>query len=144
MPDPLSVIGSVGALCNIIDVVGKTISTINQLHSQWKDADLTFLSLATQLVALRAALQKIEEWTDNDVQDFHHQLIMDLDLSVSCCKLLVAKLDTFFCEIDGTTNHKLDLCQKAKTVFGARGMDGVQSLIERQTNALALLLTACT
>jgi hypothetical protein len=143
MPDPLCVIGSMGALCNIIDIVGKTISTINKLRLRWKDADLVFLCLATQLVALRAALQQIEDWTDNDVEDFHHQLIIDLDAAISCCRLLVDKLDTFFCEIDWTTNQELGMHQKAKTVFGASGMDGVQKLIDSQTNALTLLLSAC-
>ncbi len=71
-------IGTVGAIAKIIDVVSKTIGIIRELQNEWKEADLTFLSLAAQLTAFRAALAKIQEWTDNDLGDSHHQLVMDL------------------------------------------------------------------
>lgn len=143
MADPISVIGSVGAICNIIDVVGKAIVTINELQGKWRDADLTFISLTSQLTALRAALAKIQDWMDSDLQDVHHQLVMDLDVSLSCCKLLVGKIDTFLSELDHTTDTTMDFTSKAKLIFGNYNMEDVQKLIERQTTALNLLLTAC-
>lgn len=42
MADPISIIGTVGALANIIDAVNKAIGTISELRNQWKEADLTF------------------------------------------------------------------------------------------------------
>jgi hypothetical protein len=61
MADPVSVIGTAGALVNVIQIVGQIIVAIRDLQSDWSDTDLTFLSLASQLSALRLALTKIEE-----------------------------------------------------------------------------------
>lgn len=97
MADPITIIGTVGALANIVDLVSKTIKSMRDLQGRWKQADLTFLSLAAQLTALRAALQKIQQWSVGELAgDPDYQLIMDLDVSISCCRLLIGKFDEFF------------------------------------------------
>jgi hypothetical protein len=143
MADPISIIGTFGAVANIIDVVGKTISTIRELRDEWKEADLTFLSLAAQLTALKAALTKIKEWTDNELGESHHQLVMDLDVSMSCCRMLIGKINILLSKLHQTADETLDFSSKVKLVFGSKTIDDVQKLIEQQTSALTLLLTAC-
>lgn len=143
MADPISIIGAVGAIASIIDVVGKSIKCINDLRDHWKEADLTFLSLVSQLTALRMALVKIQEWVDNCQDDPHHQLVMDLSNSISYCQLLVTKLDVLICQLSETSKGPLELSSKVKLVFGSRDVEYVQKLIERQTGVLTLLLTAC-
>ena len=143
MADPISIIGTFGAVANIIEVVSKTISTIREIRDEWNEADLTFLSLAAQLTALKAALTKIKEWTDNEFGDPHHQLVMDLDVSMSCCRMLIGKIDILLSELHQTANKTLDFSSKVKLVFGSKTIDDVQKLIEQQTSALTLLLTVC-
>jgi hypothetical protein len=143
MADPVSIIGTAGAVANTIDVLGKTISTIRELRNEWKEADITFLSLVAQLTALRASLTKTKEWTDTDPADLHYQLVMDLDVIISCCRMLIGKIDTRLSELQQTVNEKLDFSSKVKLVFGSKSMDDLQKLIEQQTSALTLLLTAC-
>lgn len=134
----------VGAVSNIIDLVSKTINSIRDLRGRWKEADLAFLSLAAQLTALRAALTKIQEWSNNELSgDLDYQLIMDLDVSMSCCRLLVGKFDDFFFKLDQTTDEPFDFAGKVKFVFGTRELENVQKMVERQIGALTLLLTAC-
>jgi hypothetical protein len=143
MADPISIIGAVGAIASIIDVVGKSIKCINDLRDHWKEADLTFLSLVSQLTALRLALVKIQEWVDNSQEDAHHQLVMDLNSCISYCQLLVSKLDILVGQLNETTQGPLELSSKVKLLFGSRDVEHVQKLIERQTGVLTLLLTAC-
>lgn len=143
MTDPFTIIGSVSALCNIVDGISRAITTIGILHDRWKNSDIYFLSLASQLVSLRAALCRIQEWMDTDTQSVHHQLTMDLDVSIACCKLLVDSLDLLMDQIDRSTDQPLDVFAKLKLVFGTGGIDELQKHIERQTNALNLLLSAC-
>ena len=143
MADAISIIGTVGAVANIIDVVDKTISTFCDLQNKWKEADLTFLSLVAQLTALRAALTKIKQWADNDLGDPHYQLVMDLDISMSCCRMLIGKIDVLLSELHQTADETLDFSSKVKLVFRSKNIDDVQKLIEQQTSALTLLLTAC-
>jgi len=145
MVDPISLIGTAGSVANIIDVVAKTIDTIRELANEYKDADLRFFSLVSQLTALRAAFDKILEWMgmDMDPGDPHHQLIMDLDLSMTCCRMLVGKIDDMLAELRQEDDGKLDFASKVKLVFGSKNINGIQKLIEQQTGALTLLLTAC-
>jgi len=143
MAEAIAVIGTAGSVANVIDVLSNTIATIRELRNEWKEADLTFLCLVSQLAALRAALTKIKEWADVDIPDLHHQLVMDLDTSMSCCRILISKIEGRISELHQTPDEKLDFSSKMKIVFGSKGMDDLQKSIERQTNALTLLLVAC-
>lgn len=144
MADPISIIGAVGAIASIIDIISKSVKSLNEISHQWKEADLTCLSLAAQLTTMRAALAKIKEWTDDGLEGAHHQLIMDLDVSISCCRLLVLKIDGLLPDLTELTEGGLDFSSKMTLVFGNRNIFDVQKLIERQTGALTLLLAACT
>jgi hypothetical protein len=139
MADPLSILGAVVAIANIIDTTGKAIHSLNKLRSRWREADLTFLSLASQLTALRAALVKIQEWSEDQ---FDYQLVMDLNVAVPCCRLLGDKVEMLVEELNLSTDQPLTFSEKVKFVFGNQGIEGVQKLIEQQTNALGLLLHA--
>jgi|SRR5205814_161637 hypothetical protein len=155
MADPLSIIGAAGAVANIIEAASKTIKSLHDLHNRWRDADFTLLNLIAQLTALRAALSKIQEWIDQSADDAegttgqHHQLAMDMDLSVNCVRMMIEKMDA---ESEGLKrcadedgNDRLDLGSKIKVVFGGKGSGTEwQKMIERQVSALTLLLTAST
>ncbi|KAF2829614.1 hypothetical protein CC86DRAFT_464147 [Ophiobolus disseminans] len=143
MAETLAVVGSLGAICGLVAGIGKVIALITDLSAKWDGADLTLLSLASQLTALRAATTKIQEWTERGLHEAHHQLIMDLDVSIKCCQLLIGKIESFFSDLAALAEKPLELRQKFKVVFGSAGPEHVQRLIERQTSALTLLLTAC-
>ena len=142
--DPITAIGTAGAIANIIDVVSKIIKSLRDLCDRWKDADFTLLNLITQLTALRAALSKIQEWIDSDLADIpqHHQLVMDLDLSITCCRMLINKMDAQVSEVNRTADDTLNIRSKIRVVFGAKASEDLQKPIERQIGALTLLLAA--
>lgn len=145
MAEAVAVIGAAASVISIIDVLARSIGTIRALKDQWRDADFTVLNLIAQLSALKAALSKIQEWMDGNFEEPHHQLVMDMDDSLTCCGILVGKLDILLSEFqqaqkpDGRTAASA----KLKITFGSKGMDDLQKMIERQTNAMTLLLTAC-
>jgi hypothetical protein len=143
MAEIVAVIGSVGALVNIIDAATKVISIIHKLQTQWKDADLAVLSLASQLSAFRAALRRIHEWLDSEVPAAHHQLVMDLDETLSFCKLLIVKIEVLCDGWETLLENPKAIAGRWKVTVGNTGLDNVLVLVERQTNALTLLLTAC-
>ncbi|KAH0534196.1 hypothetical protein FGG08_007207 [Glutinoglossum americanum] len=142
MTEAVTVIGAAGAVASIIDVLDKTINTVHELQNRWRDADFTFIDLAAQLTALKAALAKIKEWTDTDLAEPHHPLVSDLDVSMTCCRTLICKIDAQFSELRQTGDETHDLASKIKLMFESRRLDDLQKMIERQTNALTLLLTA--
>jgi guanine nucleotide-binding protein G(i) subunit alpha len=137
------IIGNAASVVNIVDVLARTISAVRELLLQWEDAEFTCLNLLAQLTALKAALTKIEEWRVSEIAEAHHQLTMDLDDSVACCRILVRRLDTLLSGLPLNPDGTLNLSAKTKILFRSGSMDDLQKLIERQTNALILLLTAC-
>ena len=144
MADPFTVIGAVGAISGIIDVLTKAIRGISDLHDRWSLADLTILSLASQMSALRAALYEIQSWMNKHTEDeLHHQLVMDFDVCIRCCKFLIRKIDILLPLIDEQSTKRLDFSSSLKVVFTGKSVDEVQKMIGQQTTTLTLLLTAC-
>lgn len=141
--DPITIIGTAGAVANIIDVVSKAIKSMRSLHERWKDADFTVLNLIAQLTALKSALGKIQEWIDSDLAEQHHQLAMDLDLSITCCRMLIGKIDAQVSELHRAADNALDVGSKIKVAFGSMANEDLQKMTDRQINSLTLLLTAC-
>jgi hypothetical protein len=143
MAEVLAVVGSLGAIANIIDVASKAISVIHNLHVQWENADLTILSLASQLSAFRAALRRIQEWLDSEVPAAHHQLTMDLDETISFCNMLVMEIQVLSAGWELLLEDSKAIASRWKVTVGHKGLDNILVLVERQTIALTLLLTAC-
>jgi guanine nucleotide-binding protein G(i) subunit alpha len=143
MADPITIIGTVGAVANIVEVIGKIVGCLRDIHDRWKNADFTILNLIAQLAALKAALRKIQEWIDSDLAEQHHQLIMDLELSLTCCRTIIGAMDTEVTAIHLTANDTLDFGSRIKIAFGGKADQDLQMMIERQISALTLLLTAC-
>lgn len=140
MADPITIIGAVGALCNIVESVTKTINTVNSIRMLWKEADLFLASLAAQLVALRAALSTIREWMELETET-HHQLKMDLDASLSCCRNLVDRLDAIFSQANDDPQASV---RKLKVVYKAKDVHDLQKQVTLHTNAMTLLMAAYT
>jgi hypothetical protein len=143
MAEVLAVVGSIGAILNIIDATNKAIMAIHNLCAQWQNADLVVLSLASQLSAFKAALRRIQTWLDSEVPAAHHQLVMDLDETLSFCNILAIKIDALSAEWESLLEDPRNIASRWKVTVGSKGLDNVLVLVERQTSALTLLLTAC-
>ncbi|KAK3987368.1 hypothetical protein QBC44DRAFT_372200 [Cladorrhinum sp. PSN332] len=125
MVDPVSLLGAVGSVAGIVDVLTRAVGLISELRDQYKDADLMFDSLRCQLLILRAGLTKVGEWAETSPQNTHHQLTVDLDSVIDCCRNLADR-------VDGQPEG-----------LGQSGRHLKAKMIERQTTTLTLLLTAC-
>ena len=143
MADPITLIGTIAAAANIIDVLNSTISSLHGLRSQWRNAELSFMNLMAQLRALRSALGEIHEWLLSENMEPHHQLIMDLDFSLACCKTLCEKIWAHLSKLTFKQDSRLDNMSRVKIVIGSKSMEEIQKMLGRQTGLLTLLLTAC-
>lgn len=146
MVDPLTFIGAAASITGIVESLAKTVSTLHELRSRWKQADFTFINLIAQLTALKAALNKLEEWMDaglDEGQDPYHQLVIDLELNITCCRMLTHKIDSEVSELYQDANSGLDSQSKFKLMIKNGTIEGLQKMVERQTSILTLLLTVC-
>lgn len=114
-----------------------------EVRSEYQIADLIILTFETQLAALRSALLKIKEWAKTETSDPHHLLTIDLDRSISCCRLLVDKIQMLLSGLQPNQASRSSRRGKVKFVFEAKEMKGLRKMVESQTSALTLLFTAC-
>jgi len=123
MADPLTIIGAAASVASIVELLGKTVSALHTLHSRWKEADFTFINLIAQLTALKAALSKLQEWMDTDMDEPYHQLVMDLEASVTCCRMLVRRMDSEVEDLQQNSGTGLNAQNKIKLVVKNRTLE---------------------
>jgi guanine nucleotide-binding protein G(i) subunit alpha len=144
MVDPIACIGAAASIAGIIDVLSRSIALVSRLTEQWNDSQLAFMSLQTQLQALRGALDQIKTWIDlSEASDIHHQLTMDLDSIIHCCKSLVSRLNSHLETLARDSSGQLRALGKLRLIIGGRNINEIQKMVEKQVGALNLLLAAC-
>ena len=146
MDDSMTSIGSAALVTGIVEVLAKSIGKLHKLHNRWKQADLMFMNLIAQLTALKAALVNLEEWLntgEREGPDPHHQLIMDMELMIKCCKTLAHKIETQVSELYLNADQVLDFESKVRLMLKNSTLRNLQKMVDRQTNALTTLLTVC-
>ena len=143
--EAIAILGTAGAVVNVIEIVGKSLKKLRDLQTRWKDADLVVINLVTQLVALKAALSKISEWISSDLayQPHHYQLVIDFGESIGCCKRLVKSMDDQLAKLAWDEDNRLDVESRLRVVIGDKATQDFQKYMQRQTSALTLLLVAC-
>lgn len=144
MADPITCIGAAASISGILDVLSRSILLISRLAEQWKDSQLAFISLQTQLQALRGALGQIRIWIESsEISDSHHQLTMDLDSIILCCESLVSRLNSHLESLARDSAGQLKTLGKLRLIMGGRNINEIQKMVEKQAVALNLLLEAC-
>ncbi|PNP61292.1 hypothetical protein FNYG_13978 [Fusarium nygamai] len=143
MADPLSIIGTAGAIANIIDVLTKTITTVCDMRQAWKIADLSVFAFENQLNLLKFALFEIQKWTESRSSEQSHQLVMQVDSCVTCCRLLIGKIDGEVSQFQKNVARDLELGSKLSFLFKTKDMEQIQRMVDQQTHTLTLLLSAC-
>lgn len=79
---------------------------------------------------------------DWDIDEPHHQLVMDLEASVTYCRMLVRRIDTEVEDLQRNIRIGLDAQNKIKLLLKNGALEELQKIIDRQTSALTLL-TIC-
>jgi len=139
----IAIIGTAGAVTNIIDLLGKTIATVYGFQQQCKDADFALLGLLAQLRGLRLVLSKIKEWADADFDDPYHRLRMDLDALITHCRVLISRIDDKISDLGSKQNGSLKMSSRIQLVFGREEIEALQKTIDRDISILGVLLLAC-
>ena len=142
--DPISITGLAGSIFNIVDVITKSIKNLHDLRQKWKIADLTVNAIIGQLSTLKTALIHIQDWMSSNLssQPQHDQVVADIRQCLDSCRLLA----TFICEhltlLDWTETNIMTAASKIRAVFHDSEVQDCATYLDRQTNALNLLLTA--
>ncbi|KAF2178294.1 hypothetical protein K469DRAFT_642978 [Zopfia rhizophila CBS 207.26] len=143
MADDKTVLGLMSVVASNIDRLRQSISSLRQLHDRWKDGNSTFINLIAQLTALKSSLGEMQDWMNYAINDMHEQLLMDLDVLMTSCGILVRNLDALVVQLRQPYHDNADWAIKLKFQVGSRSMNRLRNVAKRQTDAVNLLLAAC-
>lgn len=140
----MEVIGAAGAILGIIDVATRSISTLLDVKKRFKEANLTLELLSSQLLTVKAALEQIHAIINETLRgdEQHYSLIMSMDSTIKCCNLLIRLLDENIAKLEYSENDALSFENRVRLVLDSKGIEECQSRLDRQINALNLILTA--
>jgi len=141
MPDPLTIIGGVSSILQIITSVTQVAKSLNEVRESYDNVALNTTLVASQLSTIRAALEALHAWRVSDTVDTEAtiQLDKDLGLSLSCCAILITVIDGKLTE----SGYKpgMGIKQKIRYVWLEDILKEYVSNLEGQVRALQLLLT---
>ncbi|KAF2471825.1 guanine nucleotide-binding protein-like protein alpha-3 subunit [Lindgomyces ingoldianus] len=143
MADDKRVFGLMNAVATNIDRLRQSISALRQLHDRWKDGNGTFINLIAQLTALKSNLGEMQDWMNFAINDMHSQLLMDLNVLMTSCGMLVRNLDALTVQLRLPDYDNADWAIKLKFAIAGRSMNRLRKVAKRQTDAVNLLLAAC-
>ena len=141
MADPLSILGGVGSILQIITHVTKLAKSLNEVRESYQNVSLNITLVASQLSTIRAALEALHTWRNSDTIETEAsiQLDQDLGLSLSCCAILITVIDGKLTEAGYKPG--LGMKQKIKYLWLEDTLKEYVSNLEGQVRALQLLLT---
>lgn len=129
----------VTAIVGLMEGSTRVITSICVLRNKYKDADLLLRGLVVQLTTLRAALGEINHWVQENAGR-GSQVILELGESLTFCRLLIDKLENDVMELSNRSPLQPDVMARLKTCFSSGSIADIQVLLDRQTNAINLLL----
>src|SRR5690349_18540885 len=117
--DPVSAIGLVGTVVGIVDVIGRSILSLNDLRKRLTEADLTVTLLIGQLNTVKAALNQVQSWMNESLLEDsnHYQLLLDLESSLNSCRLLIGLIDSQISKLEWSEKDALKFESKARIVL---------------------------
>jgi hypothetical protein len=140
--DPASVVGLVGAVLGIADVVAKSVRTLLDMQSKFMTADVRVSTLIGQLSTLKAALGHIADMMSEEMSAAQYgQFFSDLDTALQGCEAMITALDTRLSALERNVD-RLSISAKVQTIWDDSTLNEYLGILNNQIQALNLLLTA--
>ena len=141
--DPVSLIGLVGSIVGIGDVVARTVRSISLLQTKFQDVNLHVSLLSGQLSTLDAALRQISDWISGlQGAQQHRQFVEELTVAFEGCQLLVNKLDERVAKLQRSGDDELRFTGKVTFLWEELEIKEYLNLLSNQIAAFNLLLCA--
>ncbi|CAG8960659.1 hypothetical protein HYFRA_00013538 [Hymenoscyphus fraxineus] len=142
--EPVSIIGLVGSIAGISNIIGKALGRLIKLQSKFSDSSVTISLLIGQFTTVKAALDQIGPLlkSNHAKKPQHEQLVLDLQISLDGCKLLIQVIEERIIHLSrDETGKELNLKGKIEFLWMESELNGFTTLLNNQTTALNLLVS---
>ena len=143
MADEKRVFALVGTIGALRERLRRDIDSLRQIHNRRKDSSASSINLLAQLTALKSTFGNIQDWLNSAGNDLHPQLLTDLDVLVRSSEELARHVSALIRTFQRSDPSALDFAAKLKHALAGRTMGRLQTVAQRQNDAVNLLLAAC-
>ncbi|KAI1359072.1 G-protein alpha subunit-domain-containing protein [Xylaria arbuscula] len=142
--DPATVFQIVGTVVSLGDVVIKCIARLSTLKAQFHDAPIIVTSMIGQLHMVKIAQDQLSTASTNDPR--YYQLAAHIGNALDSFSLILLTLSQQLDRYEGIRAEQMPTKTRLGFLNGEREMTNLSILLDRQVNALNLLLQAiqCT
>ena len=137
--EPVSAIGLVGSVLGLADVVTRSINRLSTLKTKYRQADVSLSALIGTLYVLNAALYQLVDQYPSTHYDRAHVNI-PLTCSLDGCHTIISTLEGRIDRLEKGKGGHLTIKGKASLVWHDEDIKETLALLDRQVNALSLLL----
>ncbi|KAK8031386.1 hypothetical protein PG990_001120 [Apiospora arundinis] len=142
--DPISIFQVVGTAVSLSEVVVKSLVKLNSIRTRYHKCPLLVSTMIGQLYIVQSALNRLSAWNNPEqTQDpRHQQLGSQVGNSLDSFKTLVLALQQHLDRFEATTTLEMGVKKKLRFLWNEKDMSEYSILLDRQVNALTLLLQA--
>ena len=135
----MEAVAAASSILTLVAAITKLAKSLNEVRDSYNNVALNITLVASSLSTIRAALEALHEWRANDRETADHskQLDKDLEVSLSCCAILITVIDGKLSE----SGYKSGMKQRIRYVWLEDTLKEYLSNLEGQVRALQLLLT---
>ncbi|KAI1742300.1 hypothetical protein F4680DRAFT_45982 [Xylaria scruposa] len=142
--DPASIVQIIGTAVSLGDVVLKCISRLHSLKAKYHDAPLIICTITGQLYMVQAALDQLRIWNKPEYgrDPRYRQLALQIGCFLECFSALILTLEQRLEDFEPNSSKSIPRKQKFIFLWGEKETSEYSCLLDRQVNALNLLLQA--
>lgn len=142
--DPVTLVQIIGSVVSLGDVVLKCIVGLRSLKNKYHDAPLVISTLIGQLYMVQSALDQLERWNqpEHECDPRYQQLAWQVDNALGCFGVLVTSLERRLTDFELTSVYNMTATERLTFLWGEKETSDFSVLLDRQVNALNLLLQA--
>lgn len=142
--DPVTIVQLVGTAVTLSDAVFKCIKRLHSLKAKYHDAPLVISTITGQLYMVQAALEQLKVWNRPEYERHprYLQLAMQMDNFLECFSHVIFALANRLEDFQSDSSRTITVKQKLMFLWGEQETAEYSVLLDRQVNALNLLLQA--
>lgn len=133
----------IGAISAIRDGLRHDIDGLRQMHNRWKDSSPSPINLIAHLTALKSTFGNIQDWLEVASNDVHPHLLTDLDVLIHSSNELARHVNVLITSFKHSDPSAADFAAKLKYAITSKTMERLQTVAQRENDAVNLLLAAC-
>ncbi|KAJ8124703.1 hypothetical protein O1611_g8936 [Lasiodiplodia mahajangana] len=142
--DPISIIQIVGSVVSLGDTVFKCIAGLRSLKNKYYDAPLVISTIVGQLHLVQSALDELAIWNkpEHQCDPRYQQLAWQIGNALDCFGPFITALERRLGDLELTNGTNMTTTERLAFLWSEKEMSEFSVLLDRQVNALNLLLQA--